>query len=96
MRVETVARAAAHQPKPLVLRGGLARTFGSLACFLSAIFLSLGSYLLVDAFLHPLDAHTLGIVAAAFSITVAVILIFYLVKPHHDGGTGPAHFTREE
>jgi hypothetical protein len=41
MRAETLVRVAAHHAvKPLVIRGGLARAFGSLASFLAALFLS--------------------------------------------------------
>jgi hypothetical protein len=54
MRAESLVRPAAHHPKPLVIRGSLARTFGSLASFLALIFLLLGSYLLRDALAHPL------------------------------------------
>lgn len=96
MRTDSLAHVAAHRPKPLVIRGGLARTFGSLVSFLAAAFLCLGSYLLADAFLHPLEAHAPGIFAAALSITLAVILFYYLLKPRHRGRPGSAHFTREE
>jgi hypothetical protein len=81
MRAETLVRVSTHQLKPLVIRGGLARTFGSLACFLAVLFLILGSYLLADALEHPLDAQATAILAAAFSITLAAILLFFLLKP---------------
>jgi hypothetical protein len=53
MRAETFVRIAHHHVKPLVIRGGLARTFGSLASFLAVLFLLLGLYLLGDGFQHP-------------------------------------------
>jgi hypothetical protein len=83
MRAETVGRVATHHPKPLVIRGGLARTFGSLASFLAVLFLIFGSYLLADALEHPLDAQATAILAAAFSITLAAILLYFLLKPRH-------------
>jgi hypothetical protein len=83
MRAETIARVAAHQAKPLVIRGGLARTFGGLVGFLAALFLCLGLYLLRDAFTHPLDAQAAGVLFAALCITLAAILFYYLVKPRH-------------
>jgi hypothetical protein len=81
MRAETLVRATPHHPKPLVIRAGLARTFGGLAGFLALLFLLIGSYLLGDAFEYPLAAQPVGVLAAAFSITLAVILLFYLLKP---------------
>jgi riboflavin transporter FmnP len=79
MRADTFSRHA----KPLVIRGGLARTFGSLVSFLAMLFLLLGFYLLGDAFEHPVDAQAAAVLAAAFSITLAAILFYYLLKPRH-------------
>ena len=83
MRAGTLARSPAHHAKPLVIRGGPARTFGSLVSFLAVLLLCLGSYLLRDAFAHPLNAGVLEVLAAAFSIAIAVILLYYLLKPRH-------------
>jgi hypothetical protein len=83
MRAETLVRVAAHDVKPLVIRGGLARTFGSLVSFLAVLFLFFGLYLLGDAFEHPLDAQAVAVPAAAFSITLASILLYFLCKPKH-------------
>jgi peptidoglycan/LPS O-acetylase OafA/YrhL len=41
----------------------------------------LGSYLLGDEFEHTLDAQAAGVIAAAFSITLAAILLYFLLKP---------------
>jgi ABC-type branched-subunit amino acid transport system permease subunit len=70
-----------HPHKPLVVRGGLARTFGSLAGFLAVTFLCGGLYILEDAFANPLDAGAAALVSAAFIITLAAMLLFYLIKP---------------
>jgi uncharacterized BrkB/YihY/UPF0761 family membrane protein len=96
MRTETLVRVAAHHGKPLVIRAGLARTFGSLVSFLAVLFLSLGSYLLFDAFVHPLDAQAAGILTAAFSLTLAAILLYYLLKPRHAQRTHTDRFRRVE
>jgi hypothetical protein len=67
--------------RSLLARGGLARTFGSLASFLAFTFLGAGVYLLVDAFADPLAAQSGALVAAAFIIALASIILFYLFKP---------------
>lgn len=66
---------------PLIVRGGLNRTFGSLAGFAALAFLSLGIYLLGDAFAHPVDAEAAGVIVAAFAIALAILLLFFLFKP---------------
>ncbi|MGC1484526.1 MAG: hypothetical protein WA789_12095 [Candidatus Acidiferrum sp.] len=98
MRAETLVRTDAHHAKPLVIRGGLARTFGSLVSFLALIFLLLGVYLLRDAFAHPLDAQAVGILAAALSITLSAILFYFLFKPkpRHEERLRTTRFRRAE
>lgn len=96
MRAESLARVAAHHVKPLVIRGGLPRTFGSLAIFLAVLFLFFGLYLLGDAFEHPLDAQAVGILAAAFSITLAAILLYFLLKPRRAQRQRTTRFRRAE
>lgn len=81
MRQGVLVRTSADHVRPLVLRGSLARTFGSLVSFLAVLFFFVGLYLLDDAFVHPLNAGAPGILAAASSITLAVILLYYLLKP---------------
>lgn len=73
-------------PKPLVVRGGLGRTFGSLAIFLSLTLLALGGYILADAFAHPVDAQAAGLITAAFVIALGLLLLFYLLKPRGSSG----------
>lgn len=67
--------------KPLIVRAGLGRTFGSLIGFLALLFLSWGIYLLADAFAHPVDAEAAALIVAAFAISLALLLLFYLFKP---------------
>ena len=96
MRADTLSRVAEHHLKPLVIRGGLARTFGSLVSFLALLFLILGFYLLGDAFEHPLDAQAAGVLAAAFSIALAAILLYFLLKPRRAPHSRSVRFRRAE
>ena len=98
MRAGTVFRASARHPKPLIIRAGLARTFGGVAGFVATLFLLLGLYLLRDAFEHPLDAQALLVLAAALGITLAVILFYYLLKPkpRHEERTRASWLRRAE
>jgi len=96
MRADTLSRVAEHHLKPLVIRGGLARTFGSLVSFLALLFLILGFYLLGDAFEHPLDAQAAGVLAAAFSIALAAILLYFLLKPQRGPRSRSVRFRRAE
>jgi hypothetical protein len=67
-------------PKPLVVRAGLSRTFGSLAGFAALLFLALGIYLLADAFAHPVDAQAAALIVAALALALAALLLFFLFK----------------
>ena len=96
MRAEIFVRIAPHNVKPLVIRGGLARTFGGLASFLAVLFLLLGLYLLGDGFQHPLDAQASGVLAAAFSIALAAILLYFVIKPRHGQRPRTTRFRRAE
>ena len=68
-------------PMPLIVRGGLSRTFGSLAGFTALGLLSMGIYLLADAFAHPLDAGAAAVIVAAFAIAVSMLLFVCIFKP---------------
>jgi len=67
--------------KSLVLRGGLVRTFGGLAGFVGVTFLCGGLYILEEAFANPLDAGAAAVITAAFIITLAAMLLFFLIHP---------------
>jgi hypothetical protein len=77
--------------KPLVVRAGLPRTFGSLICFFAGMFLCLGIYILEDLFAHPVDAEAAALIAAAFVIALAIMLLFYLFKPRRSSRTASHH-----
>ena len=67
--------------KSLVVRGGLVRTFGSLAGFLVVTFLCWGIYTLEDVFANPLSAGDAAVIGAAFIFALAAMLLFFLIKP---------------
>lgn len=77
-------------PVPLIVRAGLSRTFGSLAGFTALGLLSLGIYLLADAFAHPVDAQALGVIVAAFAIAIAMLLLVFIFKPRRFQARGIA------
>jgi hypothetical protein len=82
MRGGVIHHASGVRPrKPLAVRGAFVRTFGGLAGFLVVTFLCGGIYLLEDAFANPLDAGGAAVISAAFIITLAVMLLFFLIKP---------------
>jgi len=92
MRVRTLRRRLrSGRSKPLVVRAGLTRTFGGLASFLAILFLCLGVYVLNDALSNPVEAQAAAMIAGAFSIALATILLFYLLKPgsRPRSATGP-------
>ena len=84
MRAETLVRAGAHHvAKPWSFAEGWREPSevwsSSWRCFSCAWC----SYLLGDAFVHPLEAQALAVLGAALSITLASILLYFLLKPRH-------------
>jgi uncharacterized membrane protein YbhN (UPF0104 family) len=65
----------------LLARAGIARTFGGLGSFLAVIFLGAGIYLLQESFTDPLQAQAVGLIAGAFIIALATILIYFIFTP---------------
>jgi hypothetical protein len=82
--------------KTLVALGGLPRTFGGLAGFLAGMFLCLGIYILEDLFAHPVDAQAVALIAAAFVIALAILLLFYLFKPSRNSRKAYYHSPRSK
>ena len=76
--------AVVRPPKPLAVRAGLARTFGSLAGFVVLTFLCLGLYILEDAIANPLNEGAGAVISAAFVIALAATLLFYLINQETD------------
>ncbi len=82
MRGGVIHQASGLRPcKSLVVRGGLVRTFGGLAGFLVVTFLCWGIYILEDVFANPLSVGDAAVIGAAFVITLAAMLLFFLIKP---------------
>lgn len=75
---------------PLIVRGGLTRTFGSFAGFTALGLLSLGTYLLADAFAHPVDTQAAGLMVAALAIAFAMLLLVFIFKPRRFQARGIA------
>lgn len=77
--------------KPLVVRGGLFRTFGSLLGFLALLLLILGIYILEDTFANPLTAQPAALLAAGFLLGLDAVLIFFMMKPRKKLRSFTAH-----
>jgi hypothetical protein len=80
--------------KALVARGGLFRTFGSLAGFFSLLLLIVGLYLLEDTFANPLTAQPAALLAAGFMLGLDAVLFYYMMKPHQKMRTAHIHGPR--
>jgi uncharacterized membrane protein YbhN (UPF0104 family) len=65
----------------LIVRAGVARTFGSLGGFLATLFLGGGIYLLQEALSDPLQAQAVGLISGAFIIALATMLIYFIFSP---------------
>lgn len=86
MRGANRVQEARKTRRNLATRSRPARTFGGLAAFVAFLFLSCGIYLIAEPLLHPIANHEAGLIAGAFIIALASILLFYLAKPaasHH-------------
>ena len=70
-----------HDERGLFERSTAARTFGSLGIFLVLIFLGAGIYLLQQALTDPLGAEAVSILAGAFILTLAVVMLGLLFTP---------------
>jgi hypothetical protein len=99
MRAESLVRICPHrhlQAKPLghsPSAGAKLREFGQLP---SGALPVLGSLPSGEVFEHPLDAQAAGVLAAAFSITRAAILLYFPVKPGHAQRSQTTRFRRAE
>jgi hypothetical protein len=80
--------------RPLVVRGGLVRTFGGLASFLALTFLCWGTYVLANAVANPIEAQPAAVLAGAFNVSLGAILFFYLIKPRRRARTAALQRSR--
>ena len=72
---------AVRHEAPLVVRASLPRTFRTLGVFTEATLLLCGSYLLLKVLWRPLETDQGAILGAGVILGLAVILLFYLVRP---------------
>jgi len=66
---------------PLVVKASLPRTFLGLGLFVEIGLLFFGCYLLSQAILQPLESGTTAVLGGAFFLSLATVLLFYLVWP---------------
>jgi hypothetical protein len=71
---------ALRTQKPLAIRGGAMRTFGSLAAFVTLAFLYLGIFLIQELFANPLESQSVALFAAAFILAIALLLLCELLQ----------------
>jgi hypothetical protein len=67
-----------HHTRPLIVRAGIARTFGSLGFVLALIFFGAGTYFLQEVLSNPSGDQSAGLLTGAFNIALAVTLIYYI------------------
>ena len=79
----------------LPVRDGVARSVGGLGSFLAVIFLGSGIDLLQESFTDPLRAQAVGLIAGAFIIALATILIYFILSPQKGPQSGQARQLQE-
>ncbi len=79
MRVGRVM--AANNSTPLVVRASLPRTFWSLGLFAEASLMFAGIYMLTEELKRPLEANQTALICAGVLLSLATILLFYLIGP---------------
>ncbi len=75
-------------------RSPSSHAFGGLGSFLAVIFLGSGIYLLQESFTDPVRAQALGLIAGAFIIALATILIYFIFTPRKRFETEKGHRTQ--
>lgn len=83
MRTDTTAAMGCDDPSgfnksSMVARAGVARTFGGLGGFLAIMFLGAGVYLLQEAISDPLRAQAVGLIAGAFILALATMMLYFI------------------
>lgn len=63
---------------PLIFRAGITSVFSGLVGFLAVLFLGVGIYLLQEAVVDPLRAQSITLIAGAFALAVASMLIYFI------------------
>jgi type VI protein secretion system component VasK len=81
MHIFRINSSSAHYKTPLVVRASLPRTFWSLGAFVELGLIFCGVYLLAEASLKPLEADQTSILSAGVILALAIVLLFYMVRP---------------
>jgi hypothetical protein len=68
----------------LRVRGGIARTFGSLFVVLVFVLLLPGAVFLYDAVTHPLTADAGQVLIGSICVAFSLLLVFFLVRERHE------------
>lgn len=63
---------------PLIFRAGITSVFSSLGGFVALLFLGMGIYLMQEAVADPLSAQPVTMVAGAFALAVATMLLYFI------------------
>lgn len=63
---------------PLIFRAGITSVFSSLGGFVALLFLGVGIYLIQEAVVDPLSAQPITLIAGAFALAVATMLIYFI------------------
>ena len=66
---------------PLVVRASLPRTFLGLGIFVEGCLIFTGAYLLLECLRSPLEARPEAVISAGVLLSLATMLLFYLVGP---------------
>src|SRR5271157_2970111 len=82
MHVIQIPSTSAQSKTPLVVRASLPRTFWSLGAFVEIGLIFCGIYLLAEAILKPLEADQASIIGAGVMLSLASVLLFFLIRPH--------------
>lgn len=81
MHIFRINSSSAHYKTPLVVRASLPRTFWSLGAFVELGLIFCGVYLLAEVSLKPLEADQVSILSAGVILALAIVLLFYMVRP---------------
>lgn len=67
-----------HTAPPLIFRAGITSVFSGLVGFLAVLFLGVGMYLLEEAVVDPLSTQSVTLIAGAFALALATMLIYFI------------------
>jgi hypothetical protein len=63
---------------PLIFRAGITSVFSSLGGFVALLFLAVEIYLMQEAVVDPLSVQPVNLIAGAFALAVASMLIYFI------------------